>query len=198
MSVLIVYATSKYATIMSDSLETVYKDENRTELVKYNENSKKIYKMSDSFIIGSAGYSSLSNNLIQGVNPQDPNNSFCTLKNYSYKEFLKFFTTRFNPSHKRPDSQFCVIVMIGIDDNKIRLDLMNSNDFIPHTTYPNDEQLACKIYLPKDIPDSFEKQFADRLEAANNKELYCENVIKTISTKSNLVNDKIQKFSVRI
>ena len=198
MSVLIVYATSNYATIMSDSRETVYKDQNCTELVDYIENSKKIYKMSDSFIIGSAGNSSLSKNLIQGINPQDPSNSFYTLKNYSYTEFLKFFTIRFNLSHKRSGYQSCVIVMIGIDNNKIRLDLMNSNDYIPHTTYPNDEQLACKIYLPKDIPDLFEKQFADGLEIANNKELYCENVIKTISTKSNLVNDRIQKFTVRI
>lgn len=195
MSVLIAYGTQNYATIMSDSRATMYKDDQRNEFVGYRDDAQKIYKITDKFILGSAGSGSI-HSWVNDVKPENPNSSFYNIRNYSYEEFLKFFIKRLSLSENLK-KQYCVIVTAGVNSqNKITMDIMYTPDLNPITVQPTGDEINNKIFLPSNIPENYEFQFSSELKYQNNKEVYCESVIREIADRDPSVNKTIQKLTV--
>lgn len=195
MSVLIAYGTQNYATFMSDSRATRYEDAQKSKFVGYYEETKKIYKITDQFMIGSAGDGSI-HSWIKDVRPQDPNSMFHNMKDYSYDEFLRFFIKRFSIS-KSLKEKYCTIITAGINSqNKITMDIMFTSDLTPVTVQPSGDEISSRIFLPPNIPDSYVSQFSERLRYQQNKELYCENVIRDIADHDSSVNKIVQKITI--
>lgn len=194
MSVLITYGTKEYASILSDSRESMY---NYDTFLYHKENSQKIFKISDKFVIGIVGHSQICN-FIKSVKPDNPINIFHYLKNSTYEQLLDFFIERFS-SYKHDKKKYSIISIIGIDSySRIRMDLMDTDTLAPITEYPKEKQTISKIYYPSDISDSFEIEFTNNLEESIDKDSYCESVIRLIASKTDKVNDKIQKYTVRL
>ena len=122
MSVLLAYGTSNEAVIMSDSRSTMLNENN--EIIDHKDNSKKIYKITDKFIIGCVGSGS-AKNILEKINPNNPNSTFNILKDNTYEDWLIFFTKRIKIFGINKLS-YSPYIAIGIDiNNKIRMFLRN-------------------------------------------------------------------------
>lgn len=196
MTVLLGFATEKQALIMSDSRGSYFKmnDPTRT-ILKYEENTKKLYQITNKFILGTAGYGSIGK-WIEDVKPCNPNSVFYNLKDNTYEKWLDFFLKRFQISDTLK-KEYSAILSIGIDSNShIRMDGFTTLNLSPTTAIPQRNEFFSKIFLPPDIPNNYEDKFSSTLQLTNHKIEYCEWVIKNIASKSKSVNNIIQKYEI--
>lgn len=195
MSVLLAYGTSMEAVIMSDSRAT-YFDKNNN-ILGYEENRKKIYKITDKFIIGSVGNAN-SSNILENININDSNSLFSLMKDASYEKWISFFTDRIKIFGIDKIS-YSPYIAIGIDsNNKIRMDTFNNLTYNFDTVYPKDDDIFSTIYFSSNIVPNFKDKFSDELARSANMEKYCQETIRKISQIDNTVNSNIQKFKVSL
>ncbi len=195
MSVLIAYGNSTEAAIMSDSRLT-YKDE-YGNIIYFEDRIQKIYKITDRFIIGSVG-SAKSYNVIKNINIFDNNSVFSHLENYTYEEWLNFFSDRIK-IWEIDKLTFSPYITIGIDsNNKIRMDTFNNIDLKFKPACPKENEFFSIIYLPPNINENFKEVFYKNIESTNNVEKFCKNTIKYISLFDSTVGGEIQCLKVHI
>lgn len=195
MSVLLAYGTLKEAVIMSDSRITYY--DNNNNILGFKDNRQKIYKITDNFVIGTAG-DARGKNIIENINPDNPKSSFNTLKDYTYEQWLEFFKQRIKifGIDKIP---YITYVSIGIDsNNKIRMDIFNNITCEFEPACPKDNDIFSTIFLPPNASEQIRDDFYNTIKKTQNTEKYCRDTISYISSIDNTVGGEIQYYKVNV